>query len=307
MFKLATSLFEATSRITVYAFFSCLATSDKCRYASNETVVNPKVKQPLLEKANLKDEFSLEARIYDKIWGQSDYKTDVKFLDELFQQHHCRSVIDIGCGTGNHALRLSKMGYEVIGIDISPAMLEIAKEKDAKAKVKFIQGDMKKVDRVLPHDRKFDAAFCLGVAFSHLRTNKDVRTFLNGLRKTLRKGGLFVFDARNARKIGEEYLNKLLLEHIVTEDRLQLLFLGYNTRHPRSRSIIVWRPICLMNENGKVDLQIREHKLRWFRFSSLKKLLSENGFEAVGHYSGPTKEEFNEDNHSTMWFVTVTK
>lgn len=67
----------------------------------------------------MKDEFSLEAKFYDKTWGKYDYDEDVKFLHNLFRRHGCRSIIDIGCGTGSHATRLSKLGYEILGVDIS--------------------------------------------------------------------------------------------------------------------------------------------------------------------------------------------
>jgi ubiquinone/menaquinone biosynthesis C-methylase UbiE len=120
----------------------------------------------------MKDEFSLEARFYDKIWGRYDYDADVKFLASLFRKYHCRSVIDIGCGTGNHALRLSKLGYQVTGVDVSPTMLKIAKTKDKEAKIRFIQGDMKKLEKVIPKSQRFDAAICLGQVFSHLMTEQ---------------------------------------------------------------------------------------------------------------------------------------
>jgi 2-polyprenyl-3-methyl-5-hydroxy-6-metoxy-1,4-benzoquinol methylase len=255
----------------------------------------------------MKDEFSLEAKIYDKIWGTHDYDADVSFLDELFREHNCKSVIDIGCGTGNHAVRLSKLGYEVTGIDVSPAMLQKAKEKDKHARVRFMQGNVQKLETVVPKGERFDAAICVGVVFSHFLTNKVVRGFFNSLHTVVRRNGLFIFDVRNAKKISEDYLNRLLLDHIITEDKLQLLLLTYNTRDLRNRNIIVWRPICLMNENGKVDLQIREHKLRWFQLSALKKLLIENQFELLAQYSGPTREEFKEDEHTTAWFIARAK
>lgn len=230
-----------------------------------------------------------------------------KFLNELFLEHDCKSVIDIGCGTGNHALRLSKLGYEVTGIDVSPAMLQKAKEKDKDAKVRFMQGSMKKLKTAVPKGERFDAAICLGIVFSHLLTNKAVQAFFISLHTLLKRNGLFIFDVRNAKKISEDYLNKLLLGHIITEGKLQLLLLTYNTRDPRNRNIIVWRPICLTNESGKVDLQIGEHKLKWFQLSTLKKLLVENQFELLAQYSGPTKEEFKEDEHTTAWFVARAK
>jgi len=255
----------------------------------------------------MKDEFNLEARFYDKIWGRHDYDTDVKFLGSLFRKYHCRSVIDIGCGTGNHALRLSKMGYQVTGVDVSPTMLKIAKAKDKKAKIRFIRGDMKKLEKVIPKSQRFDAAICLGQVFYHLMTDKDVQILLSRLHKILKQNGLFVFSARNAKKINEEYLNKLLLDHMINEERLQLLVLTYNTRDSQDPNIIIWNPIYLIKDNNKVNLQIREHKLRWFAFSTLKKIITENGFEIIATYSGPKKEKFKEDEHADMWFVTTIK
>jgi SAM-dependent methyltransferase len=258
-------------------------------------------------RSKMEDEFSLEARLYDKIWGKYDYDSDVKFLNELFKEHKCRSVIDIGCGTGNHALRLIRLGYEVVGVDISPTMLKIAKEKGREAKVKFIQGDMRKLKEIISKGNRFDAAICLGQSFSSLITNGDVDAFFSGVHKILRQNGLFVFSARNARMINEDYLNRIRLDHTLVEKRLQLLVLVYNTRHPRNRNVIVWRPIYLMKENDKVDFQIREHKLRWIHFSALKKMLTKNSFKIVSTYSGNTKEKFDEDEHANMWFVATTK
>ncbi len=255
----------------------------------------------------MKDEFSLEARFYDKIWGRRDYDADAKFLADFFRKYHCRNVIDIGCGTGNHALRLSKMGYQVTGVDVSSTMLEIAKAKDKEAKIKFIKGDMKKLEKVVPKGQRFDAAICLGQVFSHLMTNKDVQALLNRLHKILKQNGLFVFSARNAKKINEEYLNKLRLDHMINEEKLQLLILTYNTRDLQDSNIIVWNPIYLIKQNSKVDLQIREHRLRWFEFSTLKKIITENGFKIVAIYSGPMKEKFKEEEHTDMWFVTTIK
>jgi len=254
----------------------------------------------------MKDEFSLQAEFYNEIWGKYDYDADIKFLEAFFREYDCKKVIDIGCGTGNHAIRLSKLGFEVTGVDISPAMIKIAKEKD-RAKIRFIQGDMRRLENIILKGQKFDAAICLGITISHLITNRDVQAFLNGLHKILRENGLFIFNARNARKIDEDRLNRLILDHTIVDERLQLLLLFYNTRHTQNRNVIVWRPIYLINKGGKADFQIREHKLRWFQFSKLKRMLIEHGFKVVATYSGPTKEEFKEDKHTEMWFVTIAK
>jgi hypothetical protein len=167
---------------------------------------------------------------------------------------------------------------------------------------------MKNLGKTIPKGEKFDAAICLGQVLSSLITNKELQTFFNGLHKILKKNGLFIFNVRNARKINEEYLNKLRLDHMVNEEKLQLLILTYNTRDPQDPNIIIWRPIYLIKENNNVlDLQIREHKLKWFEFSALKKMITENGYKIMATYSGPEKEKFNEKKDTDIWFVTTVR
>lgn len=66
------------------------------------------------------DEYAFEAKLYDRIWGKYDYDADVRFLHRLFKKYRCRIIIDIGCGTGNHAISLNTLGYEITAIDVSP-------------------------------------------------------------------------------------------------------------------------------------------------------------------------------------------
>jgi SAM-dependent methyltransferase len=253
----------------------------------------------------VKDEFSFEAKIYDRVWGKYEYDRDVEFLDSLFRKHKCRSVIDIGCGTGNHSIRLSNLGYQVTGVDVSPAMLKIARNKGKKAKITFMLGDMRKLGKDFSKSQKFDAAICLGQVFHHLVNRNDLPTFLEELHKILRRNGLFVFCTRNAKKIKDEYLNTLRLDHMVNEEKLQLAIFSYNSRDLEDPNILVWRTIYILKEDDKVDFQIREHRLRWFEFSPLKQIIRENRFKIITTYSGPQREKFTENDHQDMWFVTT--
>jgi hypothetical protein len=126
------------------------------------------------------------------------------------------------------------------------------------------------------------------------------------VRKILKRNGLFVFNARNARKIDEAYLDNLRLRHLVNDDEIQIVILEHSVRDPRDPNTIVWRPIFLVKKDDRVDLQIKEHKLHWFQFQELERLLLESDFRLVSTYSGPLGETFNEDLHADMWFVTAT-
>jgi ubiquinone/menaquinone biosynthesis C-methylase UbiE len=253
----------------------------------------------------MNDEYALEAKFYDKIWGKYDYGTDAEFLDRLLREHRCRRVIDVGCGTGTHAIKLSDLGYKVTAVDVSSAMLKIARSKIKGRNVRLRQGDMKNLKSLFAEER-FDAAISLGHVTYHLYTDQEVKVFFKGLHRILRKDGLLVFSARNAKKIKEEYLNTLRLAHIVNDEEIQILVLEHNQRDTKEPNTLVWTPIYLIKENDRVDLQIREHKLHWFHPQELRKLLTECGFKQISIRSGPSEEAFNEDLHADMWFVTIS-
>jgi len=102
-------------------------------------------------------------------------------------------------------------------------------------------------------------------------------------------------------------LNRLLLDHTIIEEKLQVIVLAYNTRWVKNRDVIIWRPIYLIKEDERMDMQIREHKLRRFHFSELRRILVEKGFRVMETYSGNTKEAFKEDEHETMLFVVTVR
>jgi len=135
------------------------------------------------------------ARYYDRIYdGIVDYEGDVDFLERVFRRFRRkpRTILDLGCGTGNHDLPLARRGYEVTGIDRSQAMLVRARRKAAAAgvEVRFIRGDMPSVDL----GRTFDAAVCMFGAFGYLLTPRDIARCLRSVRRHLSSTGLFVFE-----------------------------------------------------------------------------------------------------------------
>ena len=65
------------------------------------------------------------AQQYDLLYQGKNYDAEVALLERLFAKHDLtgNAVLDLGCGTGQHAIRLARRGYEVTGVDRSPEML----------------------------------------------------------------------------------------------------------------------------------------------------------------------------------------
>jgi SAM-dependent methyltransferase len=123
-----------------------------------------------------------------------NYNEEFEFYHNLLIKYHCKTVLEIGCGTGNLAGRFvqSNMGYA--GLDMSEDMLAIAKKNNPQCQ--FIQDDMRNFD--LP--KKIDAAIITGRTISYLVPDEDVLAALASIHKNLTTPGIICFDCIDAAK-----------------------------------------------------------------------------------------------------------
>lgn len=129
------------------------------------------------------------------MYADKDYERECDMLEEAFGRFAAgpvQAILDLGAGTGNHALSLARRGYEVVGIDLATAMVEIAQRKatEAGSRIDFRHGDL----RTVTVDQKFDAVLLMFAVLGYQRTDADVRAALANARAHLRPGGVLVFD-----------------------------------------------------------------------------------------------------------------
>lgn len=138
------------------------------------------------------------ASVYDALYRDKDYEGECDLLTRVFADYGdgpVGSVLDLGCGTGGHAIPLARRGLTVTGVDAAPAMLEIAQGKVAArtgsgAPIDFVAGDI----RTLRLDRVFNAAIMMFAVLGYQREDGDVLSMLASVRRHLLPGGLFLFD-----------------------------------------------------------------------------------------------------------------
>ncbi len=118
------------------------------------------------------------------------------FIEKELAFNKSLKILDVGCGTGRHAVELAFRGYRVTGIDLSESMLAKAREKAAAKKLEI---DFRRCDaRKLSFDSEFDVALmlCEG-AFPLMETDEMNYEILQGVSRALKPAGKFIFTTLN--------------------------------------------------------------------------------------------------------------
>lgn len=105
------------------------------------------------------DFFDDHAAVYDDNCFTKNTEAEIPFLLELLNLPSGAAILDVGCGTGRHAVPLAQRGFAVTGVDISAGMLAKARQRAEQA---CVQVDWREADaRCFKVDKRFDAAICL--------------------------------------------------------------------------------------------------------------------------------------------------
>lgn len=135
--------------------------------------------------------FATLAEIYDRINGEA-YKPYADMLEEAFRLAgtEVREVLDLGCGTGGITALLADRGYDMIGLDISPEMLNIARERNYGKNTLLLCQDMCGFELYGTVQAIYSSFDCL----NYITKNKDLRQVFVLARNYLETGGVFIFD-----------------------------------------------------------------------------------------------------------------
>ena len=115
------------------------------------------------------DSLFAEQTIGSKKWNDRSNK-EIKFLIETLKAPKGSTWLDVPCGTGRHAGRLAKAGYDVTGIDISRDCLALAKKQYRHANLRFLYGDMSDLGLFYG---KFDVVSNMFSSFGYFATDQE--------------------------------------------------------------------------------------------------------------------------------------
>jgi SAM-dependent methyltransferase len=197
--------------------------------------------------------------------------SEIDALVRLLQLRPPLRILDLPSGQGRHAIELARRGYEVTGMDISPFMIETAREraKAARATVTWLTGDMREP---LP-GASFDLVLNLFTSFGYFADAADDRRVVAAAAIMLEPGGRFLLEVVN----GERLINHFQAREWFTVG--QTAVMERRSLDASSRRMVVERLVS--SPSGD---ETTVHTLRLYAGPDLKALLAGAGFDRVELY-----------------------
>lgn len=221
---------------------------------------------------------------YDHVFPASPQQ--VKFTEHQLAGLSNKTLLDVGCGTGNLTLLLSDAGAKVTGIDLDTAMINLAQSKaEGRQNVHFQVTDLLQVSSSFP-PQSLDAVVCYGNTLVHILRPGDILSFFNQAAVLLKNGGRLLIQIINYDYVLDEGLDGL---PTIENDHVKF------ERHYEFREqdeLINFKTRLTVKDTGQtITNSVPLHPMRR---DFIKKLLQESGFEGIQFFGGfdgaPLKE-----------------
>jgi SAM-dependent methyltransferase len=250
------------------------------------------------------DLYEASAKYYD-LWHE-DYQEDVQFYLKLAERTG-GPVLECMSGTGRVLIPFARAGYEITGVDRSPAMLDMLSTKvsfekaDVESRVEVVQGDV----RDFRLDRKFKLAFVPYNSFLHLLETKDQEAALNNIRDHLVPGGMLSFAVFSPRLDRPEQLVRHRGTKLTGQGEIISWFESQTFDQPNQRTTVTY-----FYDISRQDRPVRRvttvFTLRYLFYREAVELFDRCGFELVNAYGDYRGGEIR-SNSDLMVFVARKK
>ena len=209
-------------------------------------------------------------------------------------------VLDLGCGTGSMTIALAKLGYDMIGLDLSPEMLSVADSRASAAglasQIQWTRQDMCDFSLCGRVDAVVSTLDCL----NHLPTPKKLRDCFARVSDVLTPGGVFLFDLNAKRQFEEVYANE-----VYTMETDDAFCVWQNCYRASTKRCDFWITLFCRAADGRYIRADSHETERYYPLITVKKALEATGMTlqgVFGNYDG--KPMCDED---TRWYCLATR
>jgi SAM-dependent methyltransferase len=225
--------------------------------------------------------FKNYAHSYSALYQDKNYEAECDFLEcvwKRFGERPVTRVLDLGCGAGGHVFPLASRGYEITGVDRSPVMLELAKEKAAKfsgRRPRLQVGDI----QTLRLGETFDAIVCMFAVLSYQTSNDQLLSTLRTARQHLTRGSLFLCDFWYGPAVLKQQPADRIKEVMSGEDRI--VRLARPSIDTQIHVVTVSYQLLRLRGNVLVEETREAHQMRYLFKPEMDLLMQLAGFELL--------------------------
>lgn len=228
--------------------------------------------------------FDAYSKYYDLLYQDKDYKSEAQYTAKLVNQSlpNAKNILELGCGTGTHAVHLAENGFNIHGIDISNTMLDSAQIRCSKLpaeiakQISFDHGDIRNVRT----NRTYDAVISLFHVVSYQVCNSDLLATFETAAIHLKTGGVFIFDFWYGPAVLTEK-PAVRIKRLNNND-LEIVRIAEPVMNPNENTVDVNFSIIIKDNNTNQTEEISEsHHMRYMFIPELKFLLAKAGFKDI--------------------------
>ena len=227
------------------------------------------------------------AEVYDIFMDNIPYEEWADYLDEMLKEYHIPNnmVLELGCGTGNMTELLASKGYDMIGVDNSEVMLEIAMEKRQKSghDILYLLQDMQAFELY----GTVGGIVSVCDSINYVTDEKELKEVFSLVNNYLDPRGIFVFDFNTEYKYRE-----LLGDRVIAEEREECSFIWDNYYNPEDK-MNEYQLTLFVQSNEDKDLYRRYQEVHYQRAYTLEKIktvIEKAGLRYVAAYDAYTKK-----------------
>ena len=217
------------------------------------------------------------AAIYDAMYQTFvDYNEEYQFYNALIQENNCKSILEIGSGTGNLAKRFQENNQDYKGLDYSKNMIAIAQQRNKNCL--FIHGDMRDFNL----EKAVDAILITGRSTSYLTSNDDINETFTCLVNNIKDEGIIIFDFIDANRFIPFVNENQKIIHEAKHEGVNYLRESNWETTSLDNFMLEWNAKYFTITNGEKELIANDFStVRVFTLNEIQLFLYINNFEII--------------------------
>lgn len=232
----------------------------------------------------------LSKTYYSTIDWEDRLKKEIPDLVKLLDKHKVKTILDVGCGTGDYSIELAKRGYTVVGTDRSRAMIAEANRRKVGLSSKDYGNvhfwDKDAEDLLYEMDIKFDAILIMGNALSH--NPENYRHLIKRMADSLTSNGIMIFQTTNFEKIlkTKKRIWNVNFVPVTDEPVKEYCFIQFYDRPQLGKTILKTFAILASDGTRWKWLGIRNSVMAYTNVERLTEILKNEGLGNIQTFGG---------------------